>query len=70
MKMDTKNTKLEYDRMEIKNPDKLGKQKNEDDDDDIFNEAKPSSAGKPKLLERATVLDVEDVSVRMEAERI
>ena len=74
---DTKGTTVTYKKMEIKNPERLGKNQNKDDEGEkrkiAFSQAKndsevpvtnkQSKAGaseKPKVLEYAEVIDIED----------
>ena len=56
--LDTKNTTIEYDKMEIKNPENLG-QSNKKADDAAFRNTTASNAGK-KVLQYAEVIDIED----------
>lgn len=56
---DTKNTTIDFDKMEIKNPERLGQSDNKDDNNVAFEQ---SSASVPKKLIYAEVIDIEDPS--------
>ena len=56
---DSKNTSVEFDRMEIKNPERLG-QSDKTQDDSVFMQTTASAkTGKP-VLQYAEVIDIED----------
>ena len=57
--LDTKGSSLEFDKMEIKNPDRLSKSKDEEKLI-TFEQTTPTAASKPKQLQYATVIELED----------
>lgn len=78
--MDTKGSEIYYDKMEIKNPDKLKKkdqygldalEKLDESEELKYNVYKPvAQKDKKDYLEKCQVLDIEDSSLRMESENL
>ena len=56
---DTKGTTVDFDRMEIKNPERLGRSDRKKDEEEIAFESSSVSKTKPKL-QYAEVIDIED----------
>ena len=57
--LDSKNTMIEFDRMEIKNPERLGQSDKEKDDSSFSQTTASAKTGKP-VLQYAEVIDIED----------
>lgn len=59
--MDTKGSSLEFDRMEIKNPDRIAKSNQEDVELKVYDvENNPSDKKIQKKMMYAEVIDIED----------
>ena len=58
--MDTKGSSLEFDRMEIKNPDKLAKSNEPDVELKVFDMDGENKKVTPKKMMYAEVIDIED----------
>lgn len=58
--MDTKGSSVEYERMEIKNPDRLAKNTDENVELKVFDMGQPKQKGQPKKMMYAEVIDIED----------
>ena len=59
MLIDTKGTTVEFDKMEIKNPERLGKSDRKKENDDVAFKQSAVSPVAPKL-QYAEVIDIED----------
>lgn len=60
--MDTKGSSIEYEKMEIKNPDRLAKSNDEDVELKVFDMGQPKQKGQTKKMMYAEVIDIEDPS--------
>lgn len=60
--MDTKGSSVEYEKMEIKNPDRLAKNTDENVELKVFDMGQPKPKGQPKKMMYAEVIDIEDPS--------
>ena len=60
--MDTKGSSIEYEKMEIKNPDRLAKNTDENVELKVFDMGQPKTKGQPKKMMYAEVIDIEDPS--------
>ncbi|MFQ8626297.1 MAG: hypothetical protein ACLSA2_07450 [Candidatus Gastranaerophilaceae bacterium] len=59
--MDTKGSSVEYEKMEIKNPDRLGKKDKEQEKLIVYDQENPTNAkGPAKKMMYAEVIDIED----------